>query len=59
MQVRYFLSGLMFNLLFHYHITLYWENMTSSEKSNHDWKLYGKLQRFNATDGTMKILKNG
>ena len=33
--------------------------MTSYEKSNHDSKLYGKLQRFNATDGTMKMLKNG
>ena len=58
-QVTYFLNGFMFNLLFYCHITLYWEKVTSYEKFNHKSKLYGKFQRFNATDGTMKILKNG
>ena len=59
LQETYFLNGLMFNLLFYCHITLYWEKVTSYEKSNHDSKLQGKFQRFNATDGTMKMLKNG
>ena len=58
MQVSYFLNDLMFNLLFYCHITLYWEKVTSYEKSNYDSKLHGKFQRFNATDGTMKMPKN-
>ena len=40
-------------------ITWYWEKVTSYEKSNHDSKFHGNFQRFNATDGTMKRLKNG
>ena len=46
MQVTYFLNGLMFNLLFYCHITLYWEKVTSYEKFNQTWKLYRKSQHF-------------
>ena len=32
MKVTYFLKDPMFNLLFYYHIILYWEKVTSFEK---------------------------
>ena len=39
MQVTYFLDGPMFNLLFYWHIILYWENVTSYEQFRHDLNL--------------------
>ena len=57
MQVTYFLNGPMFNLLFCCHIVLYREKVTSFEKFNHKLKLYGKFHRFNAIDGSIKMLK--
>ena len=39
MQVIYFLNGPMFNLLFHCHIILCWEKMTSYEKFSHNLTL--------------------
>ena len=60
MQTAHFFSnGPMFNLSFYYHSFLYWEKVTSYEKYNHKWKLYGKFQRFNAIDRSIKMLKNG
>ena len=49
----------MFNLSFYYHSFLYWEKVTSDKKYNHKWKLYGKFQRFDAINRSIKMLKNG
>ena len=57
LNVTYILNGLMFNLLFSCDIILYWEKVTSHDKFNHKSKLYGKCQRFNATDGSTDMLK--
>ena len=56
MQVTYFLNCLMF-ILFCCHFVLFWEKVTSYEKFNHEAKLYGKFQRFNAIDGSIEMLK--
>ena len=58
LQETCFLNGLMFNLLFYCHITLYWEKVTSYEKFNRNSKLCGTFQCINAIDGTIKMLKN-
>ena len=39
MQVTYVLNGSLFNLLFYYHIILYWETVTSYEKFSHNLTL--------------------
>ena len=59
MQMTFFLNGPVFNLLFYCQIILYWEKVTSDEKFNLNSKLHGKFQRFNAIDGSIKMLKNG
>ena len=59
MQTAYFSNSPMFDLLFYCRIILYREKVTSDEKFNHKSKLYGKFQRFNAIDGSIKMLKNG
>ena len=61
MQVTYFLIGSMVNLLFYWHIILYWEKLASYEKFSHSlfWKpkLSGRFQRFSTIDGSIKMLK--
>ena len=52
-SICYFIVTLLF------FVTLYWEKVTSFEKFNHNSKLHGKFQRFNAIDGTIEMLKNG
>ena len=59
MQVTCFLNGPMFNLLFYWNITLHWGKVNAYQKFKHNSKLYGKCQRFNAIDGSIKMLKNG
>ena len=54
MEVTYFLNSPMSNLLFYCFIILYWEKVTSYEK----FRLTLTFQRFNAIDGSIKILKN-
>ena len=62
MQLTYFLNSLMFNLLFYCHIILYWEKVNSLRNLARilplKSKLSGKFQRFNAIDGSIKLLKN-
>ena len=63
MQVTYFLTGPMFNLLFYCHIISYWEKVPPYEKSKVQFiplksKLSGKFQRFNAIDASIEMLKN-
>ena len=61
MQVTYFLNGPMINLLLYCHIILYWEKATSYEKLSHsltfETQIVWKIQRFNAIDGSTKMLK--
>ena len=63
MQVTYFLTGPMFNLLFYCHIISYWEKVPPYEKSKVQFiplksKLSGKFQCFNAIDASIEMLKN-
>ena len=54
MQVAYFLNVPMFKLLFCCHITLHREKWPFIEKFNLKSIFYGKFQRFNATDRSIK-----
>ena len=55
-------NGPMFNLSFYCHILLYWEKVTSYEKFSHnrpfEVQIVSKIQRFNAIDGNIEMLKN-
>ena len=42
-QVTYFLHGPIFNLLFDYHIILYWKNVTYYEKFSHNLTFEGQI----------------
>ena len=58
MQVTYFLNDTMVNLLFYCHIILCREKVTSYEKLLLKSIFSGKIQRFNASDESIEMLKN-